>query len=171
LLSSITQLAVAAEPNVITTKHEDAARELPDDVQQTTESTPAYAPQWPEPPNTGALLMRLFIGTGMILVLGVGTIWFGKPWLQRLQVAGNGNSNLQIEGSIAIGNRAMLYLVRAGETQLIAGTDASGLKSLVALPATFKDVLEARMPDVEEPVPPQVSSIASANVFRFGGKE
>lgn len=106
----------------------------------------AYSPQWPEPPNTGAMLMRLGLGTVFVLVLCVGSLVLGKPWLQRLQGAKIGNQSMQIEGSVALGNRAMLYLVKVGDIQLVAGTDAAGLKSLIALPTSFKDVLEGQLP-------------------------
>lgn len=106
----------------------------------------AYSPQWPEPPNTGAMLLRLGLGTAFVLVLCVGSLVLGKPWLQRLQGAKVGNQALQIEGSVTLGNRAMLYLVKVGDIQLVAGTDAAGLKSLIALPTSFKDVLEGQLP-------------------------
>lgn len=171
IFSAMAMSAIAAEPKLINTKHEEVAREQPEEVTETRDAAPAYSPQWPEPPNAGALLIRLFFGTVMILGLAVGIIWFGKPWLQRLQVGGASNGDLKIEGSIAIGNRAMLYLVRAGETQLVAGTDATGLKSLIALPAAFKDVLDARVPETDEVVQPQASPLMSTMAFRFGAKE
>jgi len=112
----------------------------------------AYSPQWPEPPNTGAMLMRLGCGTVFVLVLCVASLWLGKPWLQRLQGTNIGDQALRIEGSVTLGNRAMLYLVKVGDVQLVAGTDAAGLKSLIALPTSFKDELEGQLP-AEDVVP------------------
>lgn len=109
----------------------------------------AYSPQWPEPPNTGAMLLRLGLGTAFVLVLCVGSLWLGKPWLMKLQGNIAANSALQVEGSVALGNRAVLYLVKIGDTQLVAGTDATGLKSLIALPASFREVLDEQLPTAE----------------------
>lgn len=115
-----------------------------------------YTPQWPEPPNTGAMLLRLGLGTAFVLVLCVGSLWLGKPWLQKFQIKGPGGQTLQIEGSVTLGNRAVLYLVKVGDTQLVAGTDAGGLKSLITLPTSFKEVLDEQIP-AEEPVPAPVN--------------
>lgn len=115
-----------------------------------------YTPQWPEPPNTGAMLMRLGMGTAFVLVLCVGSLWFGKPWLMKLQTKSLTGQALQIEGSVTLGGRAVLYLVKVGDTQLVAGTDATGLKSLIALPSSFREALDEQLP-VEE-APPAITA-------------
>lgn len=112
-----------------------------------------FSPNWPEPPNTNAIFMRLGIGTFVVLALCVGSLWLGKPWLKRLQVVSNGNPTFFVEGTVSVGNRATLFLVRAGDTQLVAGIDATGLKSLVALPITFKEVLDEQVPETEAATP------------------
>jgi flagellar biogenesis protein FliO len=156
----------AADPRIVRTSHEVDAKSDLKDESEVKESTPSnedettYSPQWPEPPNTGAMLTRLCVGTFIVLALCAGTLWFGKPWLQRLQVAGAGPSAMTIEGSVAVGNRAMLYLVRVGGTQLVAGTDATGLKSLIALPASFKEVLDEQIPEAETATDPLPTSTA-----------
>ena len=147
---SIASLTHAADPKIVRASHEVVTTSLPQDStgvpqQNSSHDELAYTPQWPEPPNTGAMLMRLGIGTVVVLVLCVGSLWAAKPWLQRLQVGNTGTRALTIEGSITLGNRAMLYLVRVGDTQLVAGTDAGGLKSLIAIPASFKDALDEQV--------------------------
>jgi flagellar biogenesis protein FliO len=152
LTSTFAASATGADPKVVKASHEALANESPRETEKATENDLSYSPQWPEPPNTGAMLLRVVVGTVVVLGLCVGTLWFGKPWLQRLQVAGVGNPSFHIEGSVAVGNRAMLYLVRVGETQLVAGTDVSGLKSLIALPPSFKEVLDAQVPESDSDV-------------------
>ncbi len=157
LLAFLTVVTHAEEPPIRLAGLEESPREaiaLAD-----TTATPAddrnseltYQPQWPAPPDTGAMLLRLVIGTVVVLALCVGTLWFGKPWLMRLQLTNTTGQPMQIEGTVALGNRAVLYLVKIGETQLIAGTDATGLKSLLALPVSFKDVLDEPLSHVEAP--------------------
>ncbi|MBI5757124.1 MAG: flagellar biosynthetic protein FliO, partial [Planctomycetales bacterium] len=109
-----------------------------------------YAPQWPEPPDTGALLLRLGIGTVTVLALCVGTMWFGRRWLKHLPGGVAGCRKLQIEDVLTLGNRAALYLVKVGETQLVVGTDAGGMKSLLALPHQFKEALEEQLGSEKE---------------------
>ena len=164
---------VAAEPKVTKVSHETVSK--PAAAQNRTDEAAdedlSYSPQWPEPPNTGAMLLRLCLGTVVVLGLCVGTLWFGKPWLQRLKIAGAANSAFQVEGHVAVGNRAMLYLVRVGDTQLVAGTDATGLKSLIALPASFKDVLEEQLPGTEVPNPIVVAPFEVRPLNRVASKE
>jgi flagellar biogenesis protein FliO len=167
-LCSIEKTASGADPKVTRASHETVAKEaswetatpqtLPAEPKETKDAELTYSPQWPEPPNTGAMLLRLCVGTFVVLGLCVGSLWLGKPWLKRLHIAGTGNPSFFVEGSVAVGNRAMLHLVRVGGTQLVAGTDATGLKSLIALPVSFKDVLDEQIPDTEAVVatsPPQ----------------
>ena len=134
-----------------------AAKSASTKTAETESENLSYSPQWPEPPNTGAMLLRLTLGTVFVLLLCVGSLYLSKPWLLKLQGNVAVNQAMQIEGSVTLGNRAMLYLVKIGDTQLVAGTDATGLKSLIALPASFKEVLDEQV-QTEEPVataPPQ----------------
>lgn len=103
-----------------------------------------YSPKWPEPPDTGAMLLRLGFGTVVTLGLCVGTIVFGRRWMQRLPTM-TAARKLQIEECLSLGHRASLYLVKIGESRLIAGTDASGLKSLLVLPTAFQDVFDQQV--------------------------
>lgn len=179
LMASLASTSIAAEPKVKKASHQvttdDAPRELKQaderELKQANENDLRYSPQWPEPPNTGAMLLRLVGGTVVVLGLSVVSIWLGKPWLQRFKVAGVGSPNFHIEGSVAVGNRAMLYLVKVGETQLIAGTDASGLKSLIAIPASFKEVLDTQIPEAPAPVAPPARPFDQRIIPRVGGKE
>ncbi len=105
-----------------------------------------YSPDWPEPPDTSGMLLRLGVGTAVTIGLCVATMVFGRRWLTKLVPAGVARQ-LQIEESLALGHRASLYLVKIGETRLIAGTDGSGLKSLIVLPAPFQEVLDQQVAD------------------------
>jgi flagellar biogenesis protein FliO len=148
----ISSYVYGADPKVVKASHVQAAA---DDSLETVDSKPedmSYSPQWPEPPNTGAILTRLGFWTVVVMGVSAATLWLGKPWLQRLQVKTAGNPKFFIEASLTAGNRATLYLVRVGNTQLVAGTDASGLKSLIAIPPTFKEVLDEQVPEVEAEV-------------------
>lgn len=115
----------------------------------------SYSPNWPEPPNTNGMLLRLGFGTVVTLGLCAGTLILGRRWLQRPTV-GDSTRQLQIEESLVLGHRAMLFLVKVGETQLIAGTDAGGLKSLIVLPTPFHEVLDQQVEvaEVNTAIPP-----------------
>lgn len=107
-----------------------------------------YSPNWPEPPDTSGMLLRLGFGTVVTLGLCVTTLVLGRRWLQR--PTANATSNkLRIEESVVLGQRATLFLVKVGDSHLVAGTDATGLKSLIALPAAFHEVLEQQVEATE----------------------
>jgi len=156
LMSLFATTACAADPAIELASFEETP---PPAVAPNSELT--YSPQWPAPPDTGAMLLRLVIGTVVVLGLCVGALWLGKPWLLKLQSGNVGGQMLHVEGSVALGNRAVLYLVKVGDTQLIAGTDATGLKSLLALPASFKEVLDEQMP------PAEIASVTQAPRFEL----
>lgn len=109
----------------------------------------SYSPNWPEPPDTSGMLLRLGFGTVVTLGLCVTTLVLGRRWLQRPMVNVTSNK-LQIEETIVLGQRATLFLVKVGDSHLVAGTDATGLKSLIALPAAFHEVLEQQVEATEE---------------------
>lgn len=149
VVASLVSTAICADPNVIGASHEVDADNVADEKLSAVDDALSYSPRWPDPPNTGAMLMRLGFGTVVVIALCIGSLWFGKPWLQRLQLKATTGSAMTIEGSVALGNRAMLYLVRVGDARLVAGTDLGGLKSLVAIPASFKDVLDEQLPEIQ----------------------
>lgn len=104
----------------------------------------SYSPNWPAPPDTSGMLLRLGFGTVTTLGLCVATLVFGKRWLQRSENKTT-SRKLQIEESVVLGNRATLYLVKVGESHLVAGTDAGGLKSLIVLPTAFQEVFDQQV--------------------------
>ena len=101
-----------------------------------------YAPPtWPETPDTGALLLRLTAGTVTVLVLCVVTLLAGRRWLRGPAPKIAAGSQLQILETVSLGNRCCVHLLRAGQHQIVVGTDGTGMKSLVALPESFEGSL------------------------------
>lgn len=128
-----------------------------------------YSPNWPEPPDTTGMLLRLGFGTVVTIGLCVGTMIFGRRWMQRLP-AGGGARKLQVEESVTLGNRAVLYLVKIGETHLVAGTDAGGLKSLLVLPTAFQEVLDQQMEPAQATRPAEAEGQTAAIAFQFNAQ-
>ncbi|MCX7418286.1 MAG: flagellar biosynthetic protein FliO [Planctomycetia bacterium] len=118
----------------------------------------SYSPNWPEPPDTSGLLLRLALGTVATLGLCVATLVVGRRWLQRPNDP-NSTKKLQIEESVVLGHRATLFLIKVGDTHLVAGTDANGLKSLIVLPTSFAEVLDQQV-EATETVTSSNSSLA-----------
>jgi flagellar biogenesis protein FliO len=98
-------------------------------------------PTWPEAPDAGAMLTRLGVGTAVVLVLCVATIFVCRRWLRRLPGQPGGTTHMTLVETLPLGNRCLVHLVRVGKQQVLVGLDGGGLKSLVALPAEFDDAL------------------------------
>ncbi len=158
LLLTATHHLSAAESQSRTIEVESPEREAGEDS--------TYSPNWPEPPNTAGMLLRLGFGTVITLGLCVGTMVLGKRWLQR-QTPHAATRMLKIEESVVIGHRATLFLIKVGDNQLVAGTDAGGLKSLIVLPTAFQDVLDRRE-EATEPAPADIvpAILGNPNLWR-----
>ncbi len=126
----------------------------------------SYSPNWPQPPDTSGMLLRLGFGTFATLGLCVATLVLGRRWLQR-PASHITSRKLQIEESVVLGHRATLFLVKVGESHLVAGTDAGGLKSLIVLPTTFAEILDQQVETtdgtqpISVPMPPGIVGNAS----------
>lgn len=135
-IALLTLLAIMSSPLM--------AEELP--KPQTNGLELSYSPNWPEPPDTSGMLIRLVVGTVITIGLCVGTMYFGRRWLTKLAPRGEARQ-LQVEECLSLGHRASLYLVKVGDTRLIAGTDVAGLKSLIVLPPAFQEVFDKQVED------------------------
>lgn len=105
----------------------------------------AYQQNWPKPPDTTGMLTRLALVTLLVMAVCAGTLWFGRRWLRGTVVAAGGGRKLQVVESVSLGNRSVVHLLKVGEVQLVAGTDTTGLKSLVSLPQAFDGILRNQL--------------------------
>ncbi len=126
----------------------EAKKDAPEVKPDTKVSDLAYKePEWAEQPDPRAMLTRLGVGTAIVLVLCVGTMLLGRRWLRRLSGQGSGGIQMSLVETLPLGGRCALHLVRVGRQQVLVGIDASGVKSLVALPEVFDDTLAAATSD------------------------
>jgi flagellar biogenesis protein FliO len=110
----------------------------------------AYTPPaWPEAPDPKAMLLRLAIGTGVVLLLCVVTLVAGKRWFAAVAPGPRGASPLTLVDSLALGNRCAVHLVRVGRCQVLIGTDGTGLQTVVPLQEPFEVALE----ELHDPAP------------------
>jgi flagellar biogenesis protein FliO len=98
-------------------------------------------PLWPEAPDTTSLLLRLATGTVTVLMLCVLTLVVGRRWLRGPAPKTAAGSQLQLMESVSLGNRCCVFLLRAGQHQIVVGIDGSGMKSVIALPESFEKSL------------------------------
>lgn len=120
-------------------------------------------PVWPEGPDSRNMLLRLGLGTAVVLVLCVGMLWASKRWLQGMPVKSGSNHQLAIIETLPLGNRCWVHLLRAGKQQVLVGLDGSGMKAMVALPERFEQVMTEAEADE---APQDGSAFAETNTAR-----
>jgi flagellar biogenesis protein FliO len=102
----------------------------------------------PEVPDLGPMVARLCGGTVVVLVFCVGTLWVSKRWLGAGMPAGKSTTGrLQMIESLSLGNRCVVYLLKADAQTVLAGVDSGGLKTLLPLAEPF----EAALSDLQRP--------------------
>jgi flagellar biogenesis protein FliO len=95
----------------------------------------------PAPANVGLSLLRLVVALGVVCALCV----VAARWMNRKPEAATAVSGMQVLASLRVG-RCVVHLVRAGERRMLIGTDASGVKSLIELPAIPANAEETTTP-------------------------
>lgn len=98
-------------------------------------------PAWPEPPNLGAMVARLAIGTVLVLLLCAGTLWAGKRWLGGPVAPRSGTHQLHIVKALPLGGRCSLSLLNVGNCQVLVAVDSTGLKEMTLLSESFENTL------------------------------
>ncbi len=106
--------------------------------QSSLEYEPAPLPDLPSP---NAMFLRLGLGTIFVLILCVVTLWIGKRWIRPFAAAPNANAQLRLLETLPLSGRCAVYLLQAGETKVLAGVDAAGIKALLPLPQEFAGTL------------------------------
>lgn len=98
-------------------------------------------PAFAEGPDLKAMLLRLGVGTALVLGLCVATLLVAKRWLgDGIQAAATGQQMRLLE-TLPVGRRCSVLLLAVGSQQVLVGVDASGVKSMVALPPAFEPQL------------------------------
>jgi flagellar biogenesis protein FliO len=104
-------------------------------------------PAWPEAPSQQGMFWRLGLGTMLVLGLCVGSLWYGKRWLNSLAARTTSAGELKLVETLHLGNRCCLHLVQLPARQILVGADASGIKTVVPLPDSFESVLAETAPE------------------------
>jgi flagellar biogenesis protein FliO len=91
-------------------------------------------PQAGAMPDVQSVLIRLLVGTGVVLGLCVLVLWGCGRWL-KAPAAPAGGGQLRVLEVLRVA-RTRVYLVQARDQKFLAGVDGGGIKSVVALPRT-----------------------------------
>lgn len=124
----------------------------------------AYTPPtFPEGPDAKAMLTRLALGTVLVLGLCAGSLWVGKRFLHLKGVPAGENRQLRVVETLRLNHRCCVFLLQAGNRQVLAGVDASGLKALVPWSDSFEETLTEAQGG-ETPLPGALTVMAGSAV-------
>lgn len=102
----------------------------------------SYAPPaWPEAPSNRELLIRLGVGTAVVLGLCVVTLLAGRRWLAGLSAAKPGGGTMHVVETLHLGNRCCLHLIQLPSRQFLVGADGAGIKTVLPLTENFDNLL------------------------------
>lgn len=120
-----------------------------------------YQPEMPEPPGLSAVLLRLGAGTMFVVAICGGCIWMGRRWINKHGLPGvRPGEELRVVESTRLSGHCAVHLLEVGGQRVLAGTDRTGLHSLVPLPEAFGSMLDDHIEQpaeasatVKEPAP------------------
>lgn len=104
----------------------------------------------PTPPDTVSaqpMLVRLAVGTVVVLGLCVGSLWGMKSWLAAGANGAGGPRVMRLAETLPLGNRCSLHLVQMGKNKVLVGTDGAGIKTIVPLSSAFEEILDEAVTD------------------------
>jgi hypothetical protein len=87
----------------------------------------------PEAPGAGAMLLRLVLGTVVVLVLCVATLFGARRWLGEPTPDAGLKTRFAVVESLRLGRTCWVHLVRSETRGLLIGVDGGGLKAVVAV--------------------------------------
>ncbi|WP_020468436.1 flagellar biosynthetic protein FliO [Zavarzinella formosa] len=102
----------------------------------------AYTPPpMPEPPSVDAMLFRLFVWTGVLLVLCLGLFWFSRR-LQRSAKPGMKSGGMEYIASVPLNRKCALHVIEANGQKIVVATDLGGIREMLPLTDSFATVLQ-----------------------------
>ena len=99
------------------------------------------APSMPETPNFQGMIVRLGIGTTVVLGLCVATLFGLRRWLNPPAGPSDPDREMRLVETLNLGGRCALHLVHLGKREVLVGVDSSGIKTMLPLSESFADVL------------------------------
>ncbi|MBI1830843.1 MAG: flagellar biosynthetic protein FliO [Planctomycetes bacterium] len=111
-----------------------------------------YAPPaMPEAPNLQGMMVRLGVGTVIVLALCVASLWVMRRWMTQPITAASGDRLMQLTETLDLGNQCSLHLVHMGKREILVGADCTGIKVVLPMPDAFEELLGPEPEPAPEP--------------------
>ncbi len=102
---------------------------------------PSKPADWADLPDLGSLVLRLSLGTVVVLGLCALMLWAGKRRQRGVVVADD--AGMRILETLPLGNSCFVHLVQAGTGQALVGMDRTGCKRVIVLPEPLEGDVES----------------------------
>lgn len=106
------------------------------------QAIPSKTADWADLPDLGSLVLRLSLGTVVVLGLCALMLWAGKRRQHGVAVAAD-NTGMRILETLPLGNCCFVHLVQAGTGQALVGMDRTGCKRVIVLPEPLEGDVES----------------------------
>jgi flagellar biogenesis protein FliO len=101
-----------------------------------SESMTYVPPSWPEGPDAETMLLRIGVGTALVVSLCLATMWLlGRKFPVGALKKQTGN-RLRVIATLPLANRGVLHLLTVERRRIVAAVDSTGLKALLPIPET-----------------------------------
>lgn len=108
-----------------------------------------YAPPAPPPPPDPVALVGRLVGMTAVLLALCGLVaWLARRANRGGLAKGSDNGRMGLVGSLPLGGRSAVHLIRVDGQTVAVTTDATGLRSLVVLSEPFGAALAEAAPGV-----------------------
>lgn len=159
-IAVVATLAGLALPQMMT--NDPVVAKAPAKSESNEKSSLEYtAPTLPEAPNLQAMMVRLAVGTIIVLGLCVVSLWGMKRWLVAPGQPLASDRNMHLLETLNLGNRCCLHLVHLGKREVLIGVDSGGIKAVLPLAEPFVEVLDNTQPlpiDSDAPAAPRLAA-------------
>src|SRR2546425_344205 len=83
----------------------------------------AAPPSLPDAPSLQGMILRLGIGTAIVLALCVATLAGIRRWMYPAAANGSTPREMRLTETLQLGNRCALHLVHLGKQPILVGVD------------------------------------------------
>jgi flagellar biogenesis protein FliO len=100
-------------------------------------------------PSLSAILTRLLGGTVVVLILCAATAYAVGRWIKGKNAAAPAGP-MKVVASLSINTRCAIYLIQVGDQHVVAGVDATGMKTIVHLPGGIEEHDADEKPEIAQ---------------------
>jgi flagellar biogenesis protein FliO len=97
-------------------------------------------PSWPQGPDAETMLLRVGVGTALVVSLCLATMWLLARKFSVTALKKQTGNRLRVIATLPLANRGALHLLAIEKRRIVAAVDSTGLKALLPIPETCEPI-------------------------------